>query len=109
MRMSVIISGWSVLIQSCSLVQGRENVKLVEWLLEAGANVNHAMGSGWTALHAAAYNGHIETVKVLLKRGADTLATASKKDRPPGRNLKPVDVTDVVMIKELLNNAASLT
>jgi ankyrin repeat protein len=30
-----------------------------------------ADGNGWTALHAASHSGHLEVVKLLLRRGAD--------------------------------------
>ena len=44
------------------LIQAANEGKLdfVKWLIESGANVNMTMGSGWTALHAASMNGHVE-------------------------------------------------
>jgi ankyrin repeat protein len=46
------------------------NVKLIEELLEKGANVNAANMNGWTALMMASKNGHTEAVKLLLEKGA---------------------------------------
>jgi uncharacterized protein len=43
----------------------------VEVLLEAGAAVNLANGTGITALHSAARNGREAIVKLLLEAGAD--------------------------------------
>lgn len=42
--------------------------------LQNGADVNHADHSGYTALHAAAENNHVEIVRLLLEHGADRLA-----------------------------------
>jgi ankyrin repeat protein len=39
-------------------------------LLDAGANVNAEDLTGWTALHAGAFNGDPSTVSLLLERGA---------------------------------------
>ncbi len=45
-------------------------VALVELLLANGANVNTQRRDGMTALHAAAYRGHVKVIEVLLKAGA---------------------------------------
>ena len=44
------------------LIQAASEGKLdfVKWLIDSGANVNGTMASGWTALHAASMNGHVE-------------------------------------------------
>ena len=42
----------------------------VKALLDAGADVNAADVTGWTPLHAAAYNGDLRIVKLLLGHGA---------------------------------------
>ena len=60
MLQSKSISGWTVLIQAAS--EGK--LDFVRWLIESGAKVNTTMGSGWTALHAASMNGHVE-VRIL--------------------------------------------
>jgi cytohesin len=44
---------------------------LVELLLARGANVNAQRRDGMTALHAAAYRGHLQVIEALLKAGAD--------------------------------------
>jgi len=46
------------------------HVNTVKALLNAGADVNAADFTGWTALHAAAYKGDKEIISLLLKRGA---------------------------------------
>lgn len=46
------------------------HVDTVRALLEAGADVNAADVTGWTPLHAAAYNGDLQIIKLLLGHGA---------------------------------------
>jgi ankyrin repeat protein len=52
-----------------ALVQG--NRRVVELLLDAGADVNARQHNGWTALQAAAQHGNADLVALLLARGAD--------------------------------------
>ena len=49
---------------------GHGHVDMVRVLLDAGADINAADASGWTALHAAAAKGDRATVVLLLERGA---------------------------------------
>ena len=46
------------------------HVVTVKALLDAGADVNAADFTGWTALHAAAYRGDKQIISLLLGRGA---------------------------------------
>jgi ankyrin repeat protein len=46
-------------------------VPMARLLLDAGADVNGRGDGGFTALHSAAQNGHVELVRLLLERGAD--------------------------------------
>ena len=52
-----------------ALVQG--NRRVVELLLDAGADVDARQHNGWTALQAAAQHGSAELAALLLERGAD--------------------------------------
>ncbi|MBU1086546.1 MAG: ankyrin repeat domain-containing protein [Candidatus Omnitrophica bacterium] len=54
-----------------ALVGNKENVEL---LLEQGADINTTFDNGETALMLAAYNGHIEIVKLLLAHNAEVNA-----------------------------------
>jgi ankyrin repeat protein len=58
---------------------------LVEWLLERGANVNARSDaeSRHTALHAAAWNGDLQMVKLLVEAGADRTARDEQYDATP--------------------------
>jgi ankyrin repeat protein len=46
-------------------------LSLVNLLLDHGADVNGRRGDGMTALHAAAYRGLTDVIRLLLERGAD--------------------------------------
>lgn len=50
--------------------------RLVQKLLDAGANPNVQQRGGWTPLHAAAIHDRLETLDLLLARGADPTLTA---------------------------------
>ncbi|GAB9468923.1 hypothetical protein Gpo141_00006220 [Globisporangium polare] len=59
------------------------NDSMVSFLLERGANIGaRNEGTGWTALHAAAFQEHGKAVRVLLDRGADPKA-ADVEGRTP--------------------------
>ena len=47
----------------------------VQQLISAKVDLNASQGDGLTALHAAAYNGNMELVAMLLKGGANTRVT----------------------------------
>jgi ankyrin repeat protein len=56
-----------------------DNIKMVEYLLEQGVDINTtSRRSGFTALMAAACYGRVEIVQILIKRGANQNATDSK-------------------------------
>jgi hypothetical protein len=58
---------------------------LVEWLLARGANVNARSDaeSRHTALHAAAWNGDLQMVQLLVDNGADLNARDNRYDSTP--------------------------
>ena len=47
------------------------DVEQVEQALQEGLDVNSADEEGYSALHAAAENDHLEVVKLLVSKGAD--------------------------------------
>ncbi len=59
-----------------------KNLKKVELLLRAGADVKHKNFTGDTSLHLASKNGDIEMVKLLLKHKADISTKGSNGKTP---------------------------
>ncbi|HEV2614588.1 MAG TPA: ankyrin repeat domain-containing protein [Gammaproteobacteria bacterium] len=59
------------------------DIAIVQYLLDAGARVNHAEGFfGMTPLHLAVHQGLVECAKLLLERGAN-LNVLDKKESAP--------------------------
>lgn len=56
--------------------------KAVKALVEAGADVNRSSSGGWTAVMAAADNGHLEVLKYLVSKKAD-LNARTRQGRTP--------------------------
>ncbi|WP_447985737.1 ankyrin repeat domain-containing protein [Nitrospira sp. Nam74] len=52
------------------LASSSGHVETVAALLDAGADIDAQDLTGWTALHAAAFNGDSATISLLLQRGA---------------------------------------
>jgi ankyrin repeat protein len=65
-------------------------VSLVELLMEFGADVNRPRRDGMTALHAAAYRGHVNVIRRLLAAGADP-KVRSHADGGPHAGESPLD------------------
>jgi len=84
---------------TCSKIPTMEGASALVWaarqgqleavtiLLENNANVNIATASGWTALYAAALNGHDQIVDLLLTRGASVADALSLGDERTNINL----------------------
>lgn len=56
---------------------------IMRYLLEKGADVNHANTRGETALFLAAENSHVDVVRILLEKGADVNAAEHTNSRRP--------------------------
>jgi ankyrin repeat protein len=61
------------------------HARVVELLVEAGADVNWASATKNTALHDAAWNGNEKTVRALLQLGAAVDARDKVRPGEPGR------------------------
>jgi len=66
-------------IQGVVMAACRENVDMLSMLLDRGANVNAAVGTGATALHFAARK-RVNVVRLLLQRGADVNALTMQRN-----------------------------
>ena len=64
-------------------------LSLIDLLLDRGADVNARRRDGMTALHSAAYRGHLRVIRRLVERGADVNARAH--DAGPHAGQSPVD------------------
>ena len=42
------------------------------YVSDQGDDINYAAGGGWTGMHLAANNGHVEVCRFLVENGADT-------------------------------------
>jgi len=60
----------------------RGQVKMVQLLIDRGADVNATNKDGNTPLHAAAFTGHLETVSQLLKNGSDATIRNDRDQTP---------------------------
>ncbi len=64
-------------------------LSLVDLLLDRGADVNARRRDGMTALHSAAYRGHLRVIRRLVERGADR--TLEAHDAGPHAGQTPAD------------------
>src|SRR5438128_12202312 len=74
-------------IQTAAFVR---SVPLTRLLLDAGAEVNSRAEGGFTALHTAVDNGHVELAQLLLERGADPGLANNEGKRPADYASGPV-------------------
>ncbi|EDQ84314.1 uncharacterized protein MONBRDRAFT_30380 [Monosiga brevicollis MX1] len=65
------------------------DVKVVEMLLQHGADAKAKDNRGDTPLHKACRNGHVKVVEMLLKHGADAKAKNNVSTVPPSFPLYP--------------------
>lgn len=102
-----IKSGQSPLMQAVE----SNNANMVHFLIENSCDVNSQSYSGNTALHCACGRGQVDTVRLLLKNGADSsvknyhndtpvMVTTNKKiaDVLRGRSSKQIRVQDLVCV-----------
>ncbi|KFP25254.1 Protein phosphatase 1 regulatory subunit 12B, partial [Colius striatus] len=72
-----------------------ENLDMVKFLVENGANVNQQDNEGWTPLHAVASCGYLNIAEYLISHGAHVAAVNSEGEVPS-------DIAEEVAMKDLL-------
>uniref|UniRef100_K7FKE1 Protein phosphatase 1 regulatory subunit n=1 Tax=Pelodiscus sinensis TaxID=13735 RepID=K7FKE1_PELSI len=72
-----------------------ENLDMVKFLVENGANVNQQDNEGWTPLHAVASCGYLNIAEYLLRHGANVSAVNSEGEVPS-------DLAEEAAMKDLL-------
>ncbi|KAJ6226785.1 ankyrin repeat [Anaeramoeba flamelloides] len=77
--------------------------KVVEFLLESGAEIDFKTPIGSTSLSRASFGGHIECVKILVEAGADVNTKDRDKETPL---IKASKMGRVGVIKYLLEKGA---
>lgn len=89
----------------------KHNYRVVQYLLSAGANVNHRWeidsADNVTALQAAVYNRNIDVVQLLLENGADINAPATKDGGKTALQIA-VSQNNLVMTKLLVDHGANV-
>ncbi|VFV44289.1 protein phosphatase 1 regulatory subunit 12a [Lynx pardinus] len=74
-----------------------DNVDMVKFLVENGANINQPDNEGWIPLHAAASCGYLDIAEFLIGQGAHVGAVNSEGDTP-------LDIAEEEAMEELLQN-----
>lgn len=73
------------------------NTYMAEQVLDGGANVNYIDDSGVTPLLAAAYEGHLKLVKMLLKKAADVnFVTLGLRQFAMSKSHAPLNIRDLM-------------
>jgi len=78
-------------------------IDAVQRLLKAGADAKAGYSDGFTALMAAAHNGHTELVQVLIKAGADVAANDDRGETALDLATKGKRAEIVEILKKQLN------
>jgi ankyrin repeat protein len=62
--------------------KGKQGIKIMRMLIDAGADVNGQHASGDTALHEAAFNGLYEVAELLIANGANVNLIGQERETP---------------------------
>ncbi|KPP63746.1 protein phosphatase 1 regulatory subunit 12A-like, partial [Scleropages formosus] len=74
-----------------------DNVDMVTFLVEHGANINQPDNEGWIPLHAAASCGYLDIAEYLISQGANVGMVNSEGETP-------LDIAEEEAMEELLQN-----
>jgi len=92
-----------------TLAAAREDIPIMQRLLNAQANINHADTYGQTALHTLALTNNIPAVQLLLSYDADPSQHSSKKDSLKKSPLiNAIRSRNVDMVAQIIKGRANL-
>jgi uncharacterized protein len=95
--------------QAFSSSEQKRAVEIVDRLIDLGADVNATNATGWTALHAAAFIGANDLIRLLKKRGAQinvsngcgqtpiSLALATDQEGLPDRAVPRAETAELLL------------
>lgn len=69
------LASLSIDTSTTKIVKMDDRLKVINFLLDNGADIDIKARGGKTALHFACFNGYLEIIDLLLERGADTTIT----------------------------------
>ncbi len=74
-RTQINLESLSIDTSTTKIVKMEDRLKVINFLLDNGANIDIQATNEKTALHFACFNGYLEIIDLLLSRGADTTIT----------------------------------
>ncbi|KII62792.1 Serine/threonine-protein phosphatase 6 regulatory ankyrin repeat subunit A [Thelohanellus kitauei] len=90
-----------------------EPIRLIDFCLKHGADVNFSDPSGWTALHEAVKLNDFKLVKYLLKFGADANKPCPTSIVDPREYYTPFEfaciLSDECIVREMIGYGADVT
>ena len=69
------LASLSIDTSTTKIVKMDDRLKVINFLLDSGADIDIKASNGKTALHFSCYNGYLEIIDLLLEREADTTIT----------------------------------
>lgn len=100
----IAASGNALLFSKQETKTSIRQLKVLQMLIQAGANVNARTNEGWNALEAAANSGSIEAVNLLVRAGADINA----KDHRGGTALSRAKQRGAIEIVQTLQRFGAI-
>ncbi len=73
------LASLSIEAGTTKIIKTEDRLKVLNFLLDNGADIDIKASNGKTALHFACYNGYLEIIDRLLERGANTTITCPEE------------------------------
>ena len=78
-RIPIDLTSLSIEASTTKIVKTEDRLKVINFLLDNGSDIDIKASNGKTALHFACYNGYLEIIDRLLERGANTTITCPEE------------------------------